>query len=156
MSTNMKSLLFATSDHWAGLIARVTVAIVIFPHGMQKLLGSFGGYGFSGTMQFFTDTMGLPWFIGFLVIFIEFFGSLLLLIGLAGRGVAVAMAILMLSIIVTSHSQYFFMNWFGNQSGEGFEFFLLVIGLSLIVIAAGSGRYSVDCVIARTECASLR
>ena len=51
---------FATNDSYAPLVARVLLAAVMFPHGAQKLLGWFGGYGFAGTMQFFTQTMHIP------------------------------------------------------------------------------------------------
>ena len=141
---NMKSI-FKTTNDYTGLILRLTIALVLFPHGAQKLLGWFGGYGFTGTMQFFTDTRGLPWLVGFLVIIIEFFGSLLLLLGLGSRILAAAVAILCIGIILTSHLQNgFFMNWFGNQKGEGYEYFLLLIGLSIALLINGSGKFSVD------------
>jgi len=141
---NMKSI-FKTNNDYTGPILRLTIAMVLFPHGAQKLLGWFGGYGFTGTMQFFTDTRGLPWLVGFLVIIIEFFGSLLLLLGLGSRILAAAVAILCIGIILTSHLQNgFFMNWFGNQKGEGYEYFLLLIGLSIALLINGSGKFSVD------------
>jgi len=140
----MKSI-FKTNNDYTGPILRLTIAMVLFPHGAQKLLGWFGGYGFTGTMQFFTDTRGLPWLVGFLVIIIEFFGSLLLLLGLGSRILAAAVAILCIGIILTSHLQNgFFMNWFGNQKGEGYEYFLLLIGLSIALLINGSGKFSVD------------
>jgi len=140
----MKSI-FKTNNDYTGPILRLTIAMVLFPHGAQKLLGWFGGYGFTGTMQFFTDTRGLPWLVGFLVIIIEFFGSLLLLLGLGSRILAAAVAILCIGIIFTSHLQHgFFMNWFSNQKGEGYEYFLLLIGLSIALLINGSGKFSVD------------
>ena len=141
---NMKSI-FKTTNDYTGLILRLTIALVLFPHGAQKLLGWFGGYGFIGTMQFFTDTRGLPWLVGFLVIIIEFFGSLLLLLGMGSRILAAGVAVLSIGIILTSHLQYgFFMNWFGNQNGEGYEYFLLLIGVSIALLINGSGKLSVD------------
>lgn len=141
----MKSLLFKTNNDWTGLILRLTTGIVLFPHGAQKMLGLFGGYGFSGTMGFFTDTMHLPWLIGFLVIFIEFVGSLSLIAGFASRVWSIFIIVLMLGIIFTSHlNNGFFMNWFGNQAGEGYEYHLLLIGLSLATLLQGSGKLSVD------------
>ena len=68
----MKAL-FNTDDGWSGLILRLTLGLVMLPHGAQKLLGWFGGFGFDGTMGFFTQKMGLPWIIAFLVIMGEFF-----------------------------------------------------------------------------------
>ncbi|MEP7317373.1 MAG: DoxX family protein [Panacibacter sp.] len=137
--------LFQTTDDYTGLFLRLTIALVLFPHGAQKLLGWFGGYGFTGTMQFFTDTKGLPWIVGFLVIMIEFFGSLLLLLGVGSRILAAAVAVLSIGIIFTSHLQNgFFMNWFGNQKGEGYEYFLLMIGLSIALLVNGGGKLFVD------------
>jgi len=141
----MKSLLFKTNNDWVGFIIRLTVGIILFPHGAQKMLGLFGGYGFSGTMSFFTNTIHLPWLIGFLVIIIEFIGTISLIIGFASRIWSVLTIILMLGIVFTSHlDNGFFMNWFGNQKGEGYEFHLLVIGLSLAAVINGSGKLSVD------------
>jgi putative oxidoreductase len=140
----MKNI-FKTNNDWTGLLLRLTIATVIFPHGAQKLLGWFGGYGFTGTMNFFTATVGLPWIIGFLVILLEFFGSLLLILGLGSRVIAVSMIALSIGIIFTSHTQNgFFMNWFGNQKGEGYEYFLLLIGLSAALLLNGSGKLSID------------
>ncbi len=141
----MKNKIFDTNHDLTGLIIRLTIGLILFPHGAQKLLGMFGGYGFSGTMGFFTGTMHLPWIIAFLVIMIEFFGSLSLIAGFASRIWAILIIILMVGIIVTSHIYNgFFMNWFGNQKGEGYEYHLLVIGLCLATLVNGSGKYSLD------------
>ena len=137
--------LLVTRHDWTGLILRVALGGVMWPHGAQKLLGWFGGFGFSGTMKFFTDTLHLPWLIGFLVIVIEFFGTLSILIGLASRLWAALLAVLTLGIVFTSHLQNgFFVNWFGSQKGEGYEYFLLMLGLAFALFLNGSGRYSVD------------
>ncbi|RIA09733.1 putative oxidoreductase [Flavobacteriaceae bacterium MAR_2010_72] len=141
----MKSKIFNTSESLAPLVTRLVLGLVIFPHGAQKLLGWFGGYGFSGTMGFFTDTKGLPWIIGFLVIILESFGALALISGFATRIVAVLYVILALGIVFTSHIQHgFFMNWYGNQQGEGYEFFILWIGMAISLIITGSGKYAID------------
>jgi len=141
----MKNKIFKTNNDWTGLITRLTIGLILFPHGAQKMIGLFGGYGFSGTMGFFTDTLHLPWIIGFLVIIIEFLGSLALIAGFGSRIWAALTIVLMLGIIFTSHlDNGFFMNWFGNQKGEGYEYFLLIIGLSLATLINGSGKYSVD------------
>ncbi|MCW5923329.1 MAG: DoxX family protein [Saprospiraceae bacterium] len=137
--------LLASGNDWTGLILRLTVGLIIFPHGAQKLLGWFGGDGFSGTMDYFTGTVHLPWLLGLLVILLEFFGSLLIVAGLGSRILGAAMIVLMLGIIFTSHLQYgFFMNWSGDKPDEGYEFHLLVIGLCTGLISNGSGRYSLD------------
>ncbi|HNI19105.1 MAG TPA: DoxX family protein, partial [Nitrospira sp.] len=116
---------FKTDDSWAGLILRVVLGGVIFAHGAQKLLGWYGGFGFEGTMGFFTQKMGFPWLVAFLVIIGESIGSLGLIAGLLTRFTAASFVVIMLGAIVTVHlPQGFFMNWFGQQTGEGFEYHL--------------------------------
>jgi putative oxidoreductase len=127
------------------LIIRVALGTVIFGHGAQKLFGWFGGYGFEGTINYFTGTVGLPYILGLLVILGESLGALALMLGLFGRFMASGIFIIMFGAMLIDHVQYgFFMNWFGNQAGEGFEFDLLTFGLSLSVIICGSGQYSLD------------
>ena len=146
----MKNKIFNTNNDLTGLIIRLTLGLILFPHGAQKMLGMFGGYGFSGTMNFFTGTLHLPWIIGFLVIIIEFVGALSLIAGFASRIWSALTIILFIGIIFTSHlGNGFFMNWFGNQKGEGYEYHLLVIGLSLATLVNGSGKYSADKLITK-------
>lgn len=141
----MKNKLFNTTDSWSLIVLRVVLGLVVFPHGAQKLLGWFGGYGFAGSMTYFTDTVGVPWIVGFIVIMLEFFGAIALIIGFATRIIAVLYIAVAIGIIFTSSIQHgFFMNWFGNQGGEGYEYFLLWIGMAVALVINGSGRYSVD------------
>jgi putative oxidoreductase len=141
----MMQLIFRTNNDWTGVIIRLTTGLILFPHGAQKMLGLFGGFGFSGEMDFLTGTVHLSWLIAFLVIIIEFVGSLAFIVGFASRVWAVLTIILMLGIIVSTHlDNGFFMNWFGNQKGEGFEYHLLVIGLCLAMLYNGSGKLSID------------
>ena len=145
----MKAL-FDTDEAWTGVILRLTLGLVMWPHGAQKLLGWFGGYGFAGTMGFFTETMHLPWLIAVLVIIGEFFGSLALLAGLLTRFSAASLGVIMLGAMTTVHLPHgFFMNWFGKQSGEGYEYHLLVIGIAAALLVTGAGRWSADRKIAR-------
>ena len=138
-------LIFRTNNDWTGVIIRLTTGLILFPHGAQKMLGLFGGPGFSGEMDFLTGTVHLSWLIAVCVIVIEFIGSLSFIVGFASRVWAVLTIILMLGIIVSSHlDNGFFMNWFGNQKGEGYEYHLLVIGLCLATLCNGSGKFSVD------------
>ena len=137
--------LFQTNDEWTGLILRLTVGLVMLPHGAQKLLGWFGGFGFDGTMGFFTQKMGMPWLIAFLVIIGESFGSVALLTGFLTRFSAASLAVIMLGAVTMVHLPYgFFMNWFGQQQGEGFEYHLLVIGIAAALLITGAGKWSVD------------
>ena len=142
--------LFTTHGSAGMFIVRVTLAIVIFAHGAQKLLGWFGGQGFTGTIGFFTTSMGLPWLIAFLVIVGESIGSLSLLAGFLTRFVAASYILIMLGAVAMVHwPNGFFMNWFGQQQGEGFEYHLLVMGMSVALLVEGGGAWSVDYLIAR-------
>ena len=137
--------IFATDGSLAPVALRLVLAITMFPHGAQKLLGWFGGYGFSGSMGFLTETIGMPWIAAFGVILIEFFGPILLLVGLGTRVWGALFAALMVGAIATVHWTHgFFMNWSGQQAGEGFEYHLLVIGIGLALAVTGSGRWSLD------------
>lgn len=127
------------------LIARLALGAVMLPHGAQKLLGWFGGYGFTGTMGFLTRDAGLPWIVALTVILAESLGSLALLLGLFGRAGALGISAVMIGAVATVHAPNgFFMNWFGNQKGEGFEYHLLALGLAAVVLVRGSGAFSLD------------
>jgi len=140
----MLGSLLHTNDDIGLFIARITLGIVILPHGLQKLLGMFGGAGFSGTVDFFVGS-GLPSAVAILIIIAESFGALGLILGFLSRLAALGMTLIMLGAIFMVHIQNgFFMNWFGNQAGEGFEYHLLALGLSLVVLIKGGGKWSVD------------
>ena len=137
--------LVATEDDWGATVARVALGAVMLPHGAQKLLGGFGGYGFQATLGFLTTQVGLPYPIALLVILIESFGGLFLVLGLAGRVMAAGVAAVMVGAVVTTHlANGFFMNWAGTQKGEGFEYHILALALALVVMLRGSGAVSVD------------
>lgn len=141
----MKNLLFSTNNNWQPVLLRIMLGLIFFVHGSQKALGWFGGYGFEGTMGYFTTDAGLPWIVGFLVIVIEFIGGICLLFGFLTRLWSVALIALVIGIVAKVHWQNgFFMNWEGNQKGEGFEFFLLVLAMALILVFTGAGKLSID------------
>jgi putative oxidoreductase len=141
--------LFQTDDGWTGLVLRVTLGLVMFPHGAQKLLGWYGGFGFDGTMGFFTQQMGMPWLVAFLVIIGESFGSAALLAGFLTRFTAASFGVIMLGAITLVHLPHgFFMNWTGKQQGEGYEYHVLVIGIVIALLMTGAGRWSADRLIA--------
>ena len=142
---NIIQRLLSTNNSIVPLIARLSLGLVMFPHGAQKMLGWFGGYGFSGTMGFFTGTMHIPAVFALLAILAEFLGSLGLIAGLFSRIAALGIAVNMVVAILMVHSANgFFMNWYGKQPGEGFEYHLLAIGLALIVMIHGGGALSLD------------
>jgi putative oxidoreductase len=135
----------ATRPAVSGLILRLGLALVLFPHGAQKLLGWYGGYGWSGTMGFLTGKIGLPTPVAALVILIEALGPLFLLLGLLTRPVALGVIAIMIGAISTVHAPNgFFMNWSGAQAGEGFEYHLLVIAMALSLLVSGAGSLSAD------------
>jgi len=148
----MKALntLLKTNDSLSGFIARIALGIVMFPHGAQKVLGWFGGYGFHGTMGFFTGQLHIPALFAFLAIAAEFAGSIGLITGFLSRVAALGIAVeMMVAIIMVHGANGFFMNWYGNQKGEGFEYHLLTLGLAVGVILAGAGKWSIDSVLSR-------
>ncbi|PLY03919.1 MAG: hypothetical protein C0624_06505 [Desulfuromonas sp.] len=146
----MYKKIFATNNNWSSLIIRVTLGLVIFPHGAQKLLGWFGGYGFSGTMGFFTESMGIPAAFALLAIIAESFGALGLIVGLTTRIAAFGVGTTIGVAALMAHTQNgFFMNWSGQQAGEGFEFHLLVVGMALALMISGGGKWSLDRAVAK-------
>ena len=147
MTTFMKYL-FQTNDNFSYWVPRVILGCVFLPHGAQKLFGWFGGFGFTNTMAYFTQTAGLPWIIAFLIVMGESLGSLGLILGFFTRLSALGLICIMVGAIITVHiPNGFFMNWFGKQAGEGFEYHLLVIGMSIPLLVSGGGKYSVDMLI---------
>jgi putative oxidoreductase len=140
----MKALL-RTEDSTSLLLVRLALGIVMLPHGLQKTLGLFGGFGFSGTMGMFTSQMGMPALLAFLLILSESLGSLGLILGFLTRVAAFGCAAVMLGAIVMVHwHNGFFMNWFGNQAGEGFEYHILALGMAVALLIGGGGKASVD------------
>ena len=141
----MLKKIFQTDDDAALLVLRVLLGVVFFPHGMQKLFGWFGGPGFSGMMDMFTTKMAIPAFFAFLAIMAEGLGSLGLITGFLTRVAAFGITVNMIVAVYLLHWQNgFFMNWFGNQKGEGFEFHLLVIAIGFALMIKGGGKWSVD------------
>src|SRR5882757_5889529 len=137
--------LFATDDSTATTILMLILGVVFFAHGAQKMLGWFGGLGFSGTMGFFTGTLHIPAPFAFLAIAAEFFGGVGLVLGFLTRVAALGIAVTMLVAVITVNSAVgFFMNWFGTQRGEGYEYALLVLAMTTFLMSRGAGAFSVD------------
>ncbi|MGH9863059.1 MAG: DoxX family protein [Candidatus Acidiferrales bacterium] len=140
----MLKRLLQTNNEATLLVARLALAIVMFPHGAQKLLGWFGGGGFVATVSGF-QRGGIPAVLAVLVIAAESLGSLSLALGFLSRFCAFGIGMVMVGAVLMVHYQYgFFMNWLGNQKGEGFEYHLLALGLVLVVLIGGGGRGSLD------------
>jgi len=150
MNTLIKKFFSSDTQNWSLLVSRLALGIVILPHGMQKAFGAFGGYGFEGTMGFF-QSMGMPYFLGVMVILAEFVGAIGVLLGAGTRFMAFSIFLTFFgAMFMGGHVQNgFFMNWFGAQPGEGIEFFILVLGLALSLIISGGGKLSVDSVVSK-------
>ena len=141
---SLLSSLVDTSDSFAPTVLRLALGIMILPHGLQKTVGWFGGYGFTGSMGYLTGTVGAPWIFAFLAILAESVGGLMLITGLGTRLAAVGVGGVMLVAASQHWANGFFMNWFGNQKGEGVEFHVLALGIVVALLIMGGGRYSVD------------
>jgi putative oxidoreductase len=134
----------------ASFILRLLLGIVFFPHGAQKVFGWFGGQGFGGTMESFTVKMGIPSFFAFLAIMAESCGSLGLIFGFLTRIAAFGIACNMVVAVFMIHLKNgFFMNWFGQKHGEGFEYHILVVAITMALMIKGAGQWSVDRLISR-------
>lgn len=146
---SLKSLL-STDDQLAPALIRIALGGVMLPHGAQKLLGWFGGYGFEGTMGYLTQQVGLPWIVALIVILLESLGALALILGVGARYIAAGYIGLMVGAIFTAHLKFgFFMNWSGQQGGEGFEFHILMIAMAAALLASGAGKWSLDAHLTR-------
>lgn len=140
--------IFTTDNSYSLLLLRVTIGVVLGAHGVQKAFGWFGGFGWDNTIGYF-ESVGLPVFLGALVILVETLGALLLILGFAGRINAAAMVIVMAGAFFIDHlPNGFYMNWFAEKRGEGFEFDILFWAIGLVITFKGSGAFSVDRLIA--------
>jgi putative oxidoreductase len=135
----------ATDNDGAITILRLVLGVVFFAHGAQKMLGWFGGYGFTGTMGFFTGVMHIPALFAFLAIMAEFLGGIGLILGFLTRIAAFGIFSNMIVAIAMVHHHFgFFMNWMGAQKGEGYEYHLLVLAITAFLMIRGAGAASVD------------
>lgn len=131
------------SSNW--LLLRVALGIVMLGHGLQKAFGWFGGFGWNGSMNYFTDFVGLPSPLAAFIILIESLGSVLLIVGVAGRITAALVGIVIIGALFVDHlPNGFFMNWFNTHKGEGIEFDILFVAISVVLTINGSGKFSVD------------
>lgn len=137
--------LIATDNDIATTILRLVLGVIFFAHGAQKMLGWFGGYGFTGTRGFFTGVMHIPAVFAFLAIAAEFLGGVGLIFGLLTRVASFGISCNMIVAVALVHSRFgFFMNWTGAQKGEGYEFHLLVLATTAFLMIRGAGAASVD------------
>jgi putative oxidoreductase len=140
--------LLKTDKSPAQLLIRVALGVVILPHGAQKVFGWFGGAGYAKTIQAFAG-MGFPAWCTVALMATETLGAVLLIAGFLTRIWALGIGIAMTICMFMHHVEHgFFMNWFGQQQGEGFEYHILVLGIVFALLVRGGGLLSVDSKIA--------
>ena len=145
MSNLFSTSLFSTSPDWTLTAIRITLGVVFFAHGAQKVFGWFGGAGLEGTLRTMHDHLHLPIPLAFLAVMSEFLGGAGLIVGLLSRVAAVGVCVTMLSAIVMVHGRNgLFMNWLGDRKGHGIEYHLLAIALAIAIVVRGSGALSLD------------
>ncbi len=133
-----------TDNSPAQLFIRLALGVVMFPHGAQKVLGWFGGPGITKTLQAFAG-MSFPAWSVVALMGVESVGAALLVFGLFTRLWAIGIGVSITICMFLNHVQHgFFMNWFGQQKGEGFEYHILVIGICVALLIKGGGALSVD------------
>ncbi len=141
----------ADKIEWAPLPLRASLGIIFFAHGAQKVLGWFGGYGWTGTMQFFTQTLHIPAPLAMVAILTEFLGGIALFLGLFTRLAAFLVTGEMVVATLQVHlPNGFFMNWANAPNvGHGIEYNLALIGAALALVITGGGRLSLDATFKR-------
>jgi putative oxidoreductase len=140
----MFAKLLKTNSDIVPAIIRVVLGVLFFAHGAQKMLGWWGGPGYSAMMSAF-ESQGIPAVFAFLAIAAEFFGGIGLILGFLGRIAAFGITVNMIVAILAVHwPNGLFMNWTGQQKGEGFEFHLLVLAITVSIMIVGSGAFSID------------
>lgn len=130
--------LLKTNNSSVGLVLRITLMAMLLPMGYMKISN------FSGIAEILQTAYSLPAIIAYLVILIEFFAPIFLVIGIATRLNAALIGIVMLGALFYHVEHGYFMNRFGNQAGEGYQFHLLAIGTAIASIITGGGLYSLD------------
>lgn len=133
------------------LFVRLSLGVILFAHGSQKLLGWFGGSGWSATIGFFSKNLGFPPFLSALAIIAEFFGGLGLILGFLTRIAAAGSAVVMLvAMFKVNLPNGFFINWsLEAGKGHGIEMNLALSGMSLMLLITGAGYLSIDNLLVR-------
>jgi len=133
-----------TDNNSASIILRISFSMMLLPHAVGKVFGAWGGMGFEKTMQHMTENMHIFYIFALLAIVVEFLSTLAIIVGYQTRINAFLLAIFMF-VASTFHFQHgFYMNWFGQKTGEGFEFHILSVGMMLALAVLGGGKYSLD------------
>ena len=137
--------LLATSNDYSLTILRIAVGAIMLAHGLQKVFGWFGGHGIPGTVSSFQQYFGFPPFVTALVILAESLGAFALMLGFLSRITAASIGLVMVGAIYFVTGRWgFYMNWYSEERGEGFEFHLLVLATVLVLVLKGGGKWSLD------------
>ena len=152
MKKSIMCSLTAFSDDFGKLFLRLVLAFSIIPHGAQKVFGVFGGTGLQPTWEYFTDVLGIAPLWAGIAIAVEFFAPIFLILGVFTRVWAILLAILMAVAMQYHFDNGYFLNWTGNQLGEGIEFHLLYIGAAIALALLGSGKFAFLCGCKCTAC----
>src|SRR5262245_15742346 len=144
------SMLLETSPTWAIAVVRVTLGVIFFAHGAQKVFGWFGGYGLKGTTGYFRS-IGLPLPVAYLVCFFELLGGIGLILGLLTRLASLAVIIVMIGAITKVHLKNgFFINWeLTAGKGHGYEANLAFTAMAVACLIAGGGSLALDRLLVR-------
>jgi len=146
------------ASSWAPLLLRLSLGVIFYAHGAQKVLGWYGGYGLAGSQGYFENVLGISAPLFYLTAFTEFLGGIAIILGLFSRVFAVGYFIEMLVALVKVHLPVgFFMNW-GSIAGrgEGYEFILALLAMSFSVALLGPGAYSLDYLLASRRAAEKK
>ncbi|MCX5922185.1 MAG: DoxX family protein [Candidatus Dependentiae bacterium] len=124
------------NQDWAILIIRLILGSVFILHGGQKMFGWLGGSGLQGWLGYMAS-LQIPTLIAYLPPFIEFFGGLCILLGIAAEvGAFGLLAVMLVGIYLVHWDKGYF-----SQNG-GYEYALNLALLCLAIILAGSGPLS--------------
>ena len=115
-----------TTDDYTLLFLRMVAGIIIFPYGMQKLLGWFddfgGGVGIQESLKRIKQK-NIPASVGWLIIIGQSFGSIALILGCLGRVAALGNFIIFTGAMITHSPDGWTMNWTGKKKGKALNSF---------------------------------
>jgi putative oxidoreductase len=136
--------LLETSSSYAFVFLRLGLAVTFFLHSTQQIFGWHGGRGLKAHLANWRDKQHIPTPVGALGLFIEFFGSLALLIGFLTRPFALGLALFIIIAMLKSHARhgFFLARRPGEASGIEYTFALFLMAMALFV--GGGGALSVD------------
>jgi len=133
----MLAKIFGKHAMYGTLPLRLILGIVFIVHGYVKLFG--GLEGFTGAL----GSMSVPaaGFFAILLAVLEFFGGILILIGLFTRYVSL---LIMIEMIFALFLVHFKMGFLITGQAFGYEFVLTLILVNLSLVLFGSGPWSLE------------